>query len=64
MLIQVNIGNGLVKTYSDKNVMIHGGFPNGLREMSIDPISEGRTFIETEIPIDETEPSAEEIVNI
>lgn len=64
MIVQKDLGNGLVETYSDKNVMIQGGYPYGLREMSIDPISMGRVFEETDIPIPEKDVTAEEIVNI
>ena len=51
MLVQENIGNDLVKTYSDQGMMIQGGFPEGLYAEAIDPISAGRTYIETDIPI-------------
>lgn len=30
MIVQEEIGNGLVKTYSDKGVFIRGGVPEGL----------------------------------
>ena len=30
MIIQEEIGNGLVKTYSDKGMLIKGGVPEGL----------------------------------
>ena len=55
MLVQENIGNDLVKTYSDQGMMIQGGFPEGLYAEAIDPISAGRTYIETDIPIPEEE---------
>ena len=42
-----------VCTYSDRGVMIHGGFPEGDYAEAIDPISMNRTYTETEIPIDE-----------
>jgi hypothetical protein len=51
MIVQENIGNDLVKTYSDQGMMIQGGFPEGLYDEAIDPISAGRTYVETEIPI-------------
>ena len=55
MIIQENIGNDLVKTYSDKGVKIHGGSPEGDYDEAIDPISAGRTYVETDIPIDDGE---------
>lgn len=59
MIIQENIGNSLVKTYSDKGVKIHGGSPEGDYDEAIDPISAGRTYVETDIPIDDDEPKDE-----
>ena len=41
----------LMRTYSDKNVYIHGGYPEADYEEAIDPISENRSYIETDIPI-------------
>ena len=55
MIVQENIGNNLVKTYSDKGMMIQGGVPEGLYAEAIDPISAGRTYIETDIPIEQPE---------
>ena len=63
MIVQENIGNNLVKTYSDQGMMIQGGFPEGLYTEATDPISAGRTYVETDIPIPpEEEPEAQ--VNI
>lgn len=42
-----------VRTYSDRGVKIHGGFPEGDYAEAVDPISMNRTYTETEIPIDE-----------
>ena len=56
-------GRTLVRTWSDKGVYIHGGFPEADYEMSIDPLECGRIFTETDIPI-EDDGTAEEIVNI
>lgn len=64
MIVQEVMGD-LVKTYSDKGMLIRGGMPEGLYDEAIDPVSAGRTYVETNIPIDEgDEPTAEEIVNI
>lgn len=52
MIVQENIGNNLVKTYSDKGMMIQGGVPEGLYAEAIDPIELHRTYIETDIPIE------------
>lgn len=55
MIVQENIGNNLVKTYSDKGMMIKGGDPEGLYDIAIDPIELHRTYIETDIPIEQPE---------
>ena len=52
-----------IKTYSDRGMLIHGGEPVGDYSEAIEPTEFGRTYTETNIPIeDDTE--AEEIVNI
>lgn len=62
-MIKTEIIGNLVKTYSDIGMKIHGGFPEGDYDEAYDPIDSGRTYTETDIPIDD-ETSAEEIVNI
>lgn len=64
MIVQETISETLVRTYSDKNVYIHGGYPEADYEESIDPISANRVFTETDIPIEEHEGTAEELLNI
>ena len=44
-----------IRTYSDNNVMIHGGFPEGDYSEACDPAELGRTYVETDIPIDADE---------
>ena len=51
MIIQEIISEKLVRTYSDRNVMIHGGFPEADYAEAIDPISANRVYTETNIPI-------------
>ena len=46
------ISETLVKTYSDIGVKVHGGFPEADYDEVIDPISENRTYTETNIPVD------------
>ena len=55
MIVQENIGENLVKTYSDQRMFIKGGFPESLYEEAIDPVSTHRNYIETDIPIPEQE---------
>ena len=47
------IDERLIKTYSDAGYYIHGGDPEGDYTEAIDPISAGRTYIETDILIPE-----------
>jgi len=61
-MIKTEIIGNLIKTYSDLGMKIHGGLPEADYDEAYDPIDSGRTYTETDIPIDET--SAEEIVNI
>lgn len=41
-----------IRTYSDQNVMIHGGSPEGDYAEATDPADLGRTYTETDIPIE------------
>lgn len=52
MIIQEQINNTLIRTYSDKNVYIHGGFPEANYAEAVDLISANRTYTETDIPIE------------
>lgn len=51
------------RTYSDAGMMIHGGVPEADYDEAVDPAELGRTYTETDIPI-EGESEAEEIVSI
>lgn len=62
-MIKTEIIGNLIKTYSDLGMKIHGGFPEADYDEAYDPIDSGRTYVETDIPIEE-DVSAEEIVNI
>lgn len=57
-------GRDFIRTYSDKNMMIHGGVPEGDYTEATDPADLGRTYTETDIPIEGDEAEAEEILNI
>ena len=52
-----------IRTYSDRGMMIHGGVPEGDYSEACDPAELGRTYTETDIPID-GELTAEEILDI
>lgn len=45
-------GRDFIRTYSDKNVMIHGGNPEADYSEATDPAEFNRTYTETDIPID------------
>ena len=53
MIIQVQIENDLVKTYSDKGVMIRKIGTDELYSEAIDPKKFNREYEETDIPIDQ-----------
>lgn len=62
-MIRTETIDNTIHTYSDLGVKIHGGFPESDYDEAYDPIEMGRTYTETDIPI-ESETTAEEIVNI
>lgn len=53
-----------VRTYSDAGMMIHGGVPEADYSEAVDLAELGRTYTETDIPIEGEESEAEEIVSI
>ena len=66
MILQEHFSIGqrdFIRTYSDRNMMIHGGVPEGNYTEATDPADLGRTYTETDIPIDD-ETTAEELLNI
>lgn len=60
MIIQEQIGNDLVKTYSDKGVMIRKKGTDELYSEAIDPKKFNREYEETDIPIDDNDTDYEE----
>lgn len=52
-----------IRTWSDAGFYIHGGSPEGDYSEATDPAELGRTYTETNIPI-EGETDAEEILDI
>lgn len=55
MAIVTELLDGIVHTYSDKGVKIHGGFPEGDYDEAYDPADLGRTYTETDIPVEDDE---------
>ena len=60
MIVQEFLEGDLVRTYSDRGVLIHGGIPEGDYSAAIDPVSLGRVYIETDIPIEQEESEDEQ----
>ena len=56
-------GRQFIRTYSDSGMKIHGGSPEGDYDSADDPAELGRTYTETDIPI-EDDTTAEEALNI
>lgn len=66
MIKQENIiinDNEYIRTYSDRGFMIHGGVPEADYSEALDPAELGRTYAETDIPID-GDIDAEKILDI
>ena len=63
MIKQETIGS-FIRSYSDKGMKIHGGLPEGDYDEALDPIGLGRTYTETNIPIESDEGTVEEILKI
>lgn len=63
MIVQERIGD-FIRTYSDQGVYIHGGSPEADYAEAIDPASLGRTYIETDRPIEDEPIDAEEALRI
>ena len=53
MIVIEDIGGGIVRTYSDAGFYIHGGDPEADYVSAEDPADAGRTYTETDIPIEE-----------
>lgn len=54
----------LVRTYSDDGYKIRQDGTGDIYDEAIDPRSAGRTYTETDIPIDEDEPMPEDILTV
>ena len=57
MIVQQQISGTLVRTYSDRGVKVHGGYPEADYDEVVDPISMHREYTETDIPVDADEPT-------
>ena len=51
-MIKTETVNNLIHTWSDLGVKIHGGVPEGDYDEAYDPIDMGRTYTETDVPIE------------
>lgn len=48
-------GRELVRTYSDANLMIRQDSTGNIYSEAVDPVGSGRTYTETDTPIEQTE---------
>ena len=48
-------GRTLVRTYSDANFMIRQDSTGNIYSEAVDPVGSGRTYTETDTPIEQTE---------
>ena len=48
-------GRTLVRTYSDANLMIRQDSTGNIYSEAVDPVDSGRTYTETDTPIEQTE---------
>ena len=46
-------GHNFVRTYSNNGFLIHGGSPEGYYSEACDPVEFGRTYTETDIPVED-----------
>lgn len=53
MIIQENLENGIIRTYSNAGFKVHGGMPEADYDVAYDPEDAHREYTETNIPIDE-----------
>lgn len=51
-VVYENLGNGLVRAYSDQHKKIFGGNPEGIYDTVEDPVDAHRTYVETDEWID------------
>lgn len=50
-IVQIIVGDGTIKTYSDAGYYIRGGSPAGMYETAVDPADAQRTYTETDVKI-------------
>lgn len=56
--------HALIRTYSDAGFIIRKDGTDEIYDEAIDPADSGRTYTETDEPVDTSEADAEEIVDI
>ena len=64
MIVTETYAEGLVRTYSDDGYMIKQDGTGDIYSEAIDPADSGRTYTETDIPIEEEGPSADEVLEV
>ena len=52
MIVQESMEGGIIRTYSNAGVKIHGGFPEADYDIAYDPEEAHRAYAETDIPLE------------
>lgn len=55
-IVRETLDGGIVRTYSNAGVKIHGGFPEGDYNVVYDPEEAEREYVETNIPVEKETP--------
>lgn len=64
MIVTELYGTDLIRTYSDAGYKIQQDGTGDIYDEAIDPADSGRTYTETDIPIEEEGPSADEVLEV
>ena len=64
MIVTEPYGTDLIRTYSDAGYKIQQDGTGDIYDEAIDPADSGRTYTETDIPIEEEGPSADEVLEV
>lgn len=64
MIVTEPYGIDLIRTYSDAGYKIRQDGTGDIYDEAIDPADSGRTYTETDIPIEEEGPSADEVLEV
>lgn len=63
-IVRETLDGGIVRTYSNAGVKIHGGFPEGDYNVVYDPEEAEREYVETDIPVEKEPPDTPEPIKV